>query len=110
MSKRLISLALCLLMLTGVFLTSCGKEELEVSASDAAKTLTMYVITETQVYYTDAEYAALSAEDKQRVHWLFSIYSFFYSSPAEFLRIQIREKSQLWQIRYCLLPKEWWRG
>lgn len=67
MSKRLISLALCLLMLTGVFLTSCGKEELEVSASDAAKTLTMYVITETQVYYTDAEYAALSAEDKAEV-------------------------------------------
>lgn len=67
MSKRLISLALCVLMLLSVFLTSCKEEETEVSASDTAKTLTMLVITETQVYYTDAEYEALSAEEKAHV-------------------------------------------
>lgn len=67
MSKRLISFALCLLMLASVFMTSCGKEAVEVSASDSAKTLTMLVITETQVYYTDAEYAALSAAEKAEV-------------------------------------------
>lgn len=67
MSKRLISLVLCVLMLLSVFLTSCKKEETEVSASDTAKTLTMLVITDTQVYYTDEEYEALSADKKARV-------------------------------------------
>ena len=67
MSKRLISLALCVLMLLSVFLTSCKKEGTAVSASDTAKTLTMLLITDKQVYYTDAEYAALSAEEKAEV-------------------------------------------
>ena len=67
MSKRLMSLVLCVLMLLSVFLTSCKDEGVEVSASDSAKTLTMLVITETQVIYTDDEYEALSAEEKATV-------------------------------------------
>ena len=67
MSKRLMSLVLCVLMLLSVFLTSCKDEGTEVSASDSAKTLTMLVITETQVIYTDDEYEALSAEEKATV-------------------------------------------
>lgn len=67
MSKRWISLVLVVLMLASLFLTSCKQEEITVSASDSAKTLTMLVITETQVYYTDAEYAALSADEKAHV-------------------------------------------
>ena len=61
------SLVLCVLMLLSVFLTSCKDEGTEVSASDSAKTLTMLVITETQVIYTDDEYEALSAEEKATV-------------------------------------------
>lgn len=67
MSKRLMSLVLCVLMLLSVFLTSCKDEGVEVSASDSAKTLTMLVITETQVIYTDDEYEALSADQKAHV-------------------------------------------
>ena len=67
MSKRLLVLVLGIVMLTSLFLTSCKKEETEVSASDSAKTLTMLVISDTQVYYTDAEYAALSETEKAHV-------------------------------------------
>ena len=67
MSKRLIYLALCVLMLLSVCLTSCKKEETELDTSASAMTLTMLAVTENQVYYTDEEYAALSAEEKARV-------------------------------------------
>lgn len=64
MSKRLTCLVLCVLMLLSVFLTSCQKEEDSGETETSAMTLTMLVITEEQVYYTDEEYAALSAEKK----------------------------------------------
>ena len=54
-------------MLMSVLLTSCGDEESTVSASDLAKTITMYVITETQVNYTPEEYEKLSAAQKAEV-------------------------------------------
>lgn len=63
MSKRLICLALCALMLTSVLFTSC-KKEVELDTTETTATLTMLVISEEQVYYTDAEYAALTAEGK----------------------------------------------
>jgi len=67
MSKRLISLVLCVLMLASVFMTSCSKEEIELNTSASALTLTMLAITDTQVYYTEEEYAALTDEQKAHV-------------------------------------------
>ena len=67
MRKKLLCLLLCALMLMSVLLTSCGDEESTVSASDLAKTITMYVITETQVNYTPEEYEKLSAAEKAEV-------------------------------------------
>lgn len=67
MSKRLTCLALCVLMLLSVFLTSCKKEEVVLDTTASAMTLTMLVITERQVYYTDEEYAALSETEKAEV-------------------------------------------
>ena len=46
-----------------MLLTSC-KEEVELDTTETTTTLTMLMISEEQVYYTDAEYAALSAEQK----------------------------------------------
>ena len=66
MSKRLTSLVLCVLMLLSVFLTACQKEDATEETVTSAMTLTMLVITEEQVYYTDEEYAALSANEKTR--------------------------------------------
>ena len=66
MSKRLTCLALCVLMLLSVFLTSC-QEETELETTTSAMTLTMLVITEEQVYFTDEEYAALSDDEKAHV-------------------------------------------
>ena len=66
MKKRLTCLALCVLMLLGTFLTSCDKGA-AADAADTTATLTMLVISEEQVYYTDAEYAKLSAEEKAHV-------------------------------------------
>lgn len=66
MKKKLVILALCLVMLLGVFLTSCGQEGEDEMASSKV-TLTMLVISENQVYYTDAELAAMNAEEKARV-------------------------------------------
>ncbi len=67
MSKRLLCLALCVLMLLPLAMTSCEKKELDLSGESKAITLTMLTITETQVYYTDAEYAALSDSEKAEV-------------------------------------------
>lgn len=67
MSKRLISLVLCVLMLASIFMTSCAKEEIVLDTSASALTLTMMAITDTQVYYTDEEYEALSEEEKAHV-------------------------------------------
>ena len=67
MTKRLISLVLCVLMLMSVLLTSCAEEELELNTSASAITLTMLAVTDTQVYYTEEEYAALSEEEKAHV-------------------------------------------
>lgn len=66
MRKRLTCLVLCVLMLLSVFLTSCQKEDASEETTTSAMTLTMLVITEEQVYYTDDEYAALSANEKAR--------------------------------------------
>lgn len=66
MKKRLTCLALCVLMLLSVFMTACG-DDAAAETTESAMTLTMLVITEEQVYYTDAEYKALSAEEQKRV-------------------------------------------
>ena len=66
MRKRLTCLALCVLMLLSACLTSCGDDEVA-STTESTTTLTMLAITEEQVYYTDEEYAALSAEQKAYV-------------------------------------------
>lgn len=66
MNKKLIALALCILTLLALCLTSCddGSEE---DVANSKVTLTMLVVSEDQVYYTDAELAKLSAEEKARV-------------------------------------------
>ena len=51
-------------MLLSVLLTSCGADDASEEEETAASTLSMLLITEEQVYYTDAEYQALSAEEK----------------------------------------------
>lgn len=67
MNKKLISLILCVLMLCSVLLTSCGEEDAAGETETSKATLTMLVVSENQVYYTDAEMAALSAEEKAEV-------------------------------------------
>ncbi len=66
MNKKLIAFALCVLALFSVLLTSCDKSE-GGETENSKVTLTMLVISDAQVYYTDAEFAALSAEEKARV-------------------------------------------
>ena len=63
MNKRLISLLLCLVMVLSVLTACTSKEETEENATTAA-TLTMLVVTEEKVFYTDEEYAALSDSEK----------------------------------------------
>ena len=63
MNKRLISLLLCLVMVLGV-LTACTSEDAEDENEISTLTLTMLVVTEEKVYYTEEEYAALSADEK----------------------------------------------
>ena len=63
MNKKLIALALCVLMLLSVCLTSCGKEE-DVEVETSKVTLTMLVVSENQVYYTEEELAAMTAEER----------------------------------------------
>ncbi len=65
MNKKLIALALCLLMLLSVCLTSCGTEG-EEETETSKVTLTMLVVSENQVYFTDEELAAMSAEEKEQ--------------------------------------------
>ena len=100
MSKRWISLVLVVLMLASLFLTSCKQEEITVSASDSAKTLTMLVITETQVYYTDAEYAALSADEKAHVDRVREQ----YAAVEEAINKTTKAKYKTHPGRPCLLP------
>ncbi len=66
MNKKLIALALCILALLSVCLTSCGEKGSEETETSKV-TLTMLVISDNQVYYTDAELAAMSAEEKEQV-------------------------------------------
>ena len=56
-----------LMLVSSVFMTSC-KKEVELDTTESTATLTMLVITEEQVYYTDAELAELSAEQKSHVN------------------------------------------
>lgn len=67
MKKRLMSLMLCLLMVLSVLLTACGEDDSEVKTTTSKVTLTMLVVTDRQVVYTDEEYAALSAAEKETV-------------------------------------------
>ncbi len=67
MKKVWISVLLCLLLVTSVLLTACTENESEEEADSGKVTLTMLVVTERQVIYTDAEFAALSAEEQQEV-------------------------------------------
>lgn len=67
MKKRLISLALCLVMMLSVFLTACGEDTTADETDSGKMTLTMLVVTDRQVIYTDAEFAALSAQKQQEV-------------------------------------------
>lgn len=67
MKKRLISLALCLVMMLSVFLTACGEDTSAEETDSGKMTLTMLVVTDRQVIYTDAELAMLSAEEKAEV-------------------------------------------
>ena len=66
MNKRLISLLLCLVMVLGVLTACASKEETDENATTTA-TLTMLVVTEEKVFYTDEEYAALSDNEKVTV-------------------------------------------
>ncbi len=66
MNKKLIALALCILALLTVCLTSCGDSG-EEETENSKVTLTMLVVSENQIYYTDAELAAMSAQEKARV-------------------------------------------
>lgn len=66
MNKRLISLLLCLVMVLGVF-TACSSEDATDENDAGTTTLTMLVVTEEKVYYTDEEYAALSDAEKVMV-------------------------------------------
>ena len=63
MNKKLIGLVLCILMLVSLCLTSCGDSSGEETTSSKT-TLTMLVISETKVDYTEAELAAMSAEER----------------------------------------------
>ena len=67
MKKRLISLALCLVMMLSVLLTACGEDTTAEETESGKVTLTMLVVTDRQVIYTDAELAMLSAEEKAEV-------------------------------------------
>lgn len=67
MKKRLISLALCLVMMLSIFLTACGEDDSTEAADSGKVTLTMLVVTDRQVIYTDAELALLSAEKQAEV-------------------------------------------
>ena len=66
MNKRLISLLLCLVMVLGVF-TACSSKDATDETDAGTTTLTMLVVTEEKVYYTDEEYAALSDAEKVAV-------------------------------------------
>ena len=65
MNKKLIALALCLLTLLSVCLTSCGEEEAEETETSKV-TLTMLVVSDNQVYYTDEELASMSSAEKEK--------------------------------------------
>jgi len=66
MNKKLIALALCILTLLTLCLTSCDDGSGE-DVENSKVTLTMLVVSENQVYYTDAELSKMSAEEKARV-------------------------------------------
>ncbi len=63
MNKKLIVLALCILMLLSLCLTSCGNSG-DGEAATSKTTLTMLVISEKKVNYTEQELAAMSAEER----------------------------------------------
>ncbi len=63
MNKKLIVLALCILTLLSLCLTACGDKGGEDTTSSKT-TLTMLVISESKVNYTEKELAAMSAEER----------------------------------------------
>ena len=63
MNKKLIVLALCVLTLLSVCLTSCGNKGAE-GALSSKTTLTMLVISESKVNYTEKELGAMSADER----------------------------------------------
>ncbi len=66
MKKRLISLLLCLVMVLGVF-TACSSDETTEEGTTTSLTLTMLVVTEEKVNYTEDEYVKLSDSEKLAV-------------------------------------------
>lgn len=68
MKKIWISMLLCLLLVTSVLLTACANEGAEEEADSGKATLTMLVVTERQVIYTDAEFNALSPAEQDEVN------------------------------------------
>ncbi len=67
MKKILVSLLMCLVLVMCVFLTACGEESEEEAAENGKVTLTMLVVTDRQVIYTDSEFNALSAAEQAEV-------------------------------------------
>ena len=63
MTKRLISLILCLIMVLAAF-TACSSGEAEETSASDSTTLVMMVVTEDKVNYTEEELAALSDSDR----------------------------------------------
>lgn len=64
MKKKLIVLALCILALLSVCLTSCGDKDGE-QTTTSKTTLTMLVVSEQKVNYTEKELAAMNAEERE---------------------------------------------
>ncbi len=67
MKKILLSLLMCLVLVMSVFLTACGEDEDGETKDSGKVTLTMLVVTDRQVIYTDSEFNALSASEQEEV-------------------------------------------
>ncbi len=67
MKKILISFLLCLVMVTSIFLVSCGEEGTSGEEDSGKVTLTMLVVTDRQVIYTDSAFEKLSDAEQAEV-------------------------------------------
>lgn len=72
--KKLIVLALCILTLLSVCLTSCGDKGGDETATSKT-TLTMLVLSEKKVNYTEKELAAMSADERAQAEQTMAQYA-----------------------------------